>query len=467
MSRWASKKFPPYWAVAFSSYEEVTEFLKEVEIERILRGRPSDGTVSFASLARCLHELGRPDREYRSIHVTGTNGKTTVSRMIAALLRASGLRVGLYTSPHTGHFRERISVDGRSISNQDMVDACNHVKSFMDWKGIALNPFEFLTASAFFAFRAARVEYAVIEVGIGGRQDATNVIAPEVSVITNVDYDHMDLLGEAIEDIAAEKAGIIKPVTPVVCGASDEPALGLMRAQAEGLHAPLLAIGEEYDVADFHQDGFTGLCSLRVGRRVWSGVRLNSPAPFMAVNAAHALAAYDVLRRRGLVADMLEADLRRLFAEMEFSPCCEVLPGSPDVLVDGAHNAPATAALAATLRTTLEGRRAVLVVAIPHDKPYEPMIRHLARIGADRAIFTRGPQESSADPALLARCWRSEARTAAEVVEDPADAFRRAIEAAGSIGAVVATGSVALAGFCRQLRMPVAVAQAAREVPRL
>jgi dihydrofolate synthase/folylpolyglutamate synthase len=330
-----------------------------------------------------------------------------------------------------------------------------------------LSPFEFLTASAFYAFRTARIQYAVIEVGIGGRQDATNVIAPEVSVITNVDYDHMDLLGETIEDIAAQKAGIIKPVTPVVCGASAEPALGLMRAHAAALHAPLLGIGEEYDVADFHQDGFTGLCSLRVSRRVWSGVRLNSPAPFMAVNAAHALAAYDVLRRRGLVADMPETDLRSLFAEMEFSPCCEVLPGSPDVLVDGAHNAPATAALAATLRTTLEGRRPVLVVAIPRDKPYEVMIRHLARIGADRAIFTRSPQESSADPVLLARCWRSEARTAAEVVEDPADAFRRAIEAAGPIGAVVATGTVALAGFCRQLRMPAAVAQAARDVPRL
>jgi dihydrofolate synthase/folylpolyglutamate synthase len=463
MSRWASKNFPPYWAVAFSSYEEVTDFLRDVETECILRGQPSDGTVSFASLARCLHELGRPDREYRSIHVTGTNGKTTVSRMIAGLLRASGLRVGLYTSPHTGHFRERISVDGRPISDQDMVDACNHVKSFMDWKGIALSPFEFLTASAFFAFRAARIQYAVIEVGIGGRQDATNVIAPEVSVITNVDYDHMDLLGETIEDIAAEKAGIIKPVTPVICGTSAEPALSLMRAHAAALHAPLLGIGEEYDLVNFRRDGFTGICSLRVGHRVWSDVRLNSPAPFMAVNAAHALAAYDVLRRRGLVADMPEPNLRRLLAGMEFSPCCEVLPGSPDLLVDGAHNAPATAALAATLRTTLEGRRAVLVIAIPRDKPYGRMIRHLAQVGADRAIFTRYPQEAVVDPSVLARCWRKEAKTAAEVVEDPADAFRRAMEAAGSIGAVVATGSVAFAGFCRQMRMPVIAAHPGKQ----
>ena len=450
MTEWESKKFPPYWAVAFSSYEEVTEFLRELETACILRGQPSDGTVSFGAIARCLHELERPDREYRSIHVTGTNGKTTVSRMIAALLRATGMRVGLYTSPHVGHFRERISVNGQPISTQELVDACNHVKPFMDWKGIVLSPFEFLTAAAFFAFRAARVDYAVIEVGIGGRQDATNVIAPEVSVITNMDYDHTDLLGDTLEEIAQEKAGIIKPVTPVVTGTMSEAPRAVVRSRAAALNAPVLAIGEEYEPLEFRREGFTGVCSVRVGEQVWNDLRLNSPAPFMATNAAQALAAYDVLRRRGLISELREPDLRNLFAGMECSPCCEVTPGAPTLVVDGAHNAPATAGLAAILRSMLEGRRSVLLLSIARDKSYQRMIRHLARVGVDRAILTRCPQDTAVDPAILADLWRREASTAAEVVEDPRAAFQRAVQAAGPTGVVVATGSVEVAGLCRR-----------------
>ncbi len=132
-----------------------------------------------------INAVDRPDRAYRSVHITGTNGKTSVSRMTAALIQASGLKVGLYTSPHLGHFRERISVNGQPLRDQELVDACNQLKPLMDEAGISMSPFEFLTVAAFFAFRAANVDYAVVEVGIGGRADATNVIAPEVSVITN------------------------------------------------------------------------------------------------------------------------------------------------------------------------------------------------------------------------------------------------------------------------------------------
>lgn len=168
-----SQKLPPYWAVPFSSYAEVTDFLGELETTSIQRGRPPDGTVNFGAIAQCLQELGRPDRAYRSVHVTGTNGKTSVSRMTAALLQAGGQRVGLYTSPHLGQFRERICINGQPISEQDLLDACNHLKSLMDCVGVDMSPFEFLTAAAFFAFRSAGVDYAVVEVGIGGRAGAS------------------------------------------------------------------------------------------------------------------------------------------------------------------------------------------------------------------------------------------------------------------------------------------------------
>ncbi len=446
-----SKTFPPSWTVPFSSYAEVTEFLREVEIACILRGRPSDGTVSLGAVSRCLHELKRPDRAYRSIHVTGTNGKTSVSRMIGALLRAGGATVGVYTSPHVLHFRERIAVNGQPIGEDELVDACNHVKAFLDVHGLQLAPFEFLTAAAFFAFRAERVDYAVIEVGIGGRQDATNVIAPELSVITNVEYDHTEMLGETLEQIAAEKAGIIKPLTPVLCGPMPEGPRAVIVSRAAALKAPVLVSGQDYDVREFVRTGYTGVCTLQVGSATVSQVRLTSPAAFMATNASQALMAYDVLRRRGMVPEIDAGAIGSLFEEMELPACCEVLPGTPTILLDSAHNAPAAARLAATLRSTFEGRRSVWLVSIARDKQWEQVLRSLAGAGADRVIVTCYPSDRAVAPELIAARWRAWSSAAAEIVESPDAAFRRAVQAAGPHGVVVVTGSPQLGGYCRPL----------------
>lgn len=445
------KTFPPSWTVPFSSYAEVTDLLREVEVACILRGNPSDGTVNFGAVSRCLHELKRPDRAYRSIHVTGTNGKTTVSRMIGALIRAAGLTVGVYTSPHVLHFRERISINGQPIGEEELVDACNHVKAFLDVRGLQLAPFEFLTAAAFFAFRAAKVDYAVIEVGIGGRQDATNVIAPELSVITNVDYDHTEMLGETLEQIAAEKAGIIKPLTPVLCGPMPDGPRAVIFSRAATLKAPLLVSGQDYDVKEFVRTGYTGRCTLQVGSATYAGVPLTSPAAFMATNASHALMAYDVLRRRDLVPEIDAGEIARLFGEMDLSACCEVLPGTPTIVLDGAHNAPAAARLTAMLRTTFEGRRNVWLLSICRDAQWEQVLRSLAGAAADRLIVTCYPPDRAVDPQMIAERWRAYSSVAAEIVENPDAAFRRAREAAGSNGVVVVTGSPQWGGYCRPL----------------
>jgi dihydrofolate synthase / folylpolyglutamate synthase len=443
--------WPPYLAVPFASYREVAECLRELETASILAGRPSDGTVSLDSMARCLHELGRPDHAYRSIHITGTNGKTTVSRMIAALLQAGGRSVGLFTSAVHGEFRERITLNGRAISEQEFVDACSHVKRFMDWQGVRLTSFEFLSATAFFAFRAARVDYAVIEVGVGGRQDATNVIAPDVALITNVDYDHMDVLGHTLEAIAAEKAGIIKPFTPIVCGTMPDGPRDVVLARAKALQAPVLQIGRDYDVADYRRSDFSGRCNVRVGDRFWSDVPLSSPAGFVATNAAHALAVYEVLSCRGLVPDLDAAMVRAVFQRVDLSHSCEVVPGEPMVLLDGSHNAPAAANLAAVLRHTCEGRRTVLLVSLAADKDYRTMLKHLAEAGVDRAVFTHYPEQGTVEPQHLADGWRPWSQAAAEIVAAPDRAFARARQAAGPRGVVVVTGSTHLAAYCRSL----------------
>lgn len=446
-----SPKFPSYRAVPFSSHKEVTDFLRELETACILRGRPSDGTVSFDAIARCLQELGRPDRSYRSVHVTGTNGKTSVSIMTAALIQTSGMKVGLYTSPHLGHFRERISVNGQPISEQELVNACNQLKSLMDWAGVEMTPFEFLTAAAFFAFRSAKVDYAVVEVGIGGRHDATNVIAPELSVVTTVDYDHMDLLGDTLEQIAAEKSGIIKPMTPVVCGPMQEGPRSVLLSRAAQLEAPVLLYGRDYEATDVGRTGSRSTCALRVGATTYAGVMLSSPAACMTTNAAHALVAYEVLRRRGLVDRLEEPVLRTTFEQVRIPACCEVLTGHPTVVLDGAHNAPSAAHLASTIRSTWEGRRTIVLISLPREKDSDTIIRHLAGAGADRAIFTCYPHDRAAVPQDLADLWRSYTPAAAEIVTDPEAAFHRAVQGAGSHGLVVVTGSVELGGYCRVL----------------
>ncbi len=449
LERGQRARYPAYEAVPFATYDDVCGFLQGLGPTGAGCGYFSEETVSLGAVARCLHELKRPDRAFRSIHVTGTNGKTTVCRMIAALLQAAGATVGLYTSPHVAHFRERVAVNGEPVTEQDLVDACNRVKVFLDWEGVSLTPFEFLTTAAFFAFRAAKVDYAVIEVGIGGRQDATNVLAPEVSVVTNVAHDHMEVLGQTLEAIATEKSGIVKPFTPVVLGPMAPEAQAVFRERAATFQAPVLAFSRDYEVLDAEPAGVRGRCAVRVGGLRWRDIPLRSPAPFAATNAAQALAAYDVLRQRGLAPALGEEVLRTVWGELVLPACCEVIPGTPTVVVDGAHNAPALGHLVPVLRTAFKGRRLVLLLSILIDKEVGPMMRHLLELHADRAVFTRYPSGLTVNPEELAGHWRAGTTAPAEVFDDAGAAFERAVQSAGPDGVVVVTGSTQMGSYCR------------------
>ena len=451
MQRLKSNALPPYLALPFSSLDDVTEFLRQLEVDCIRRGRPSDGTVNIDTFSRCLQLLGRPDRAYRSIHITGTNGKTNVARMIAALIQGHGTKVGLYTSPHIGPFQERMAINGEAIGERKLLEVCNHVKSLMDWTGIEITPFEFLTAAALFAFRLTGVEYAVIEVGIGGRRDATNLISPEVSVITNVAHDHMELLGDTLEKIALEKAGIIKPLTPVVCGPMPAGPLAVVRECVKNLRAPALFFGEDYEIQAFAPAAYGGTCTVRVGPTSWSDIPLSGPAEVMATNAAHALAVYDILRQRGLVSSLDPSAVAGILEQVHVPGCCEVLDGQPTILLDGARNATAAAALVSTLRYAFEGRRIVLLVSVQRGKEYRQIIQQLTRAGVERVIFPQCPSETAEPPDKLADLWRSQSRVAGEIVMDPDAAFYRSLEVAGPAGIVVATGSLELESYYRSL----------------
>jgi dihydrofolate synthase/folylpolyglutamate synthase len=414
--------------------------------------RTSPGRLfTLDRIERCLEALGRPDRAYRTVHVTGTKGKGSTSRLLAALLRRAGLRVGLYTSPHVEHLRERIAVDGSPISDAQLVSAFN-VLAHLDHRLFHdLTVFELLTAAGFWAFREARVDVAVIEVGIGGRLDATNVISPEVCVITTIGFDHMEVLGETLEEIAFEKAGIIKPGVPLVSGVTEAGPGRVIAERAAEMRVPVRRYQRDYEVMAFLRTGYRGVCSLRVGQAVWRHLVLCTPARFMADNAAHALAAFEALVERDLVPRLDEAQVRDAFGATSCPACCEVFPGRPTVVVDGAHNAMAAAALSDVIRTVFEGRDRVLVIGVPRDKDVETIIDRLAECGASRVIFTRYPGVRATPPEDLARAWLARTDMAGHVVEPPHEAFRRAVELARGQGVVIVTGSIHLAGAIRPL----------------
>ncbi len=435
----------------FQSLADVQSLLDSRINYKTDRQAPIARMFALDRMVRCVEALARPDRALRTIHVTGTKGKGSVSRMLAALLRATGAHVGLYTSPHVEHLRERVSADGMPVSDRTLVAAFNELRPHLAGTGEELTHFELFTAAAFCAFRIERVDWAVIEVGIGGRLDATNVILPEVCVITTADYDHMDLLGDTLEQIAFEKAGIIKQKVPVVVGAMGEGPRAVIRSRAAELDAPVLLLGQDYEAHSFARMGYRGICSLRVDRTIWQKIMLNCPASFMATNAAHALAAFQALSQRKLIPGLTEDQVFRTLEAVRLPACCEVFPGRPTVVIDGSHNAMAASSLASTVRTLFEGCNRVLVVGVPRDKEVWKLVTHFAEAGAQRAIFTRYPGIRATPPEELAPLWQQRSAAPAEVIEDPDEAFARGLAIAGEAGVVIVTGSIHLAGVLRPL----------------
>ena len=460
-----SERAPLSLAEPFRSLADVQALLdsrinyeadRQVSVERIF---------TLDRIVHCVAALGRPDRAFRTIHVTGTKGKGSVSRMLAALLRATGARVGLYTSPHIEQLCERIDVDGAPVGERTFLAAFNELRPLLEGAGKELTHFELLTAAAFCAFRAEQVDWAVIEVGIGGRLDATNVILPEVCVITTVDYDHMDLLGDTLEQIAFEKAGIVKPNVPVVVGAMGDGPRTVILARAADLHAPVVLLGRDYEACEFVRTGYRGICSLRVNQTVWRNVMLNCPAAFMATNAAHAMAAFQMLCGQQSIPGLTEDQVLRTLEAVRLPACFEVFTGQPTIVIDGSHNAMAAASLATLVRTLFEGRDRVLVVGIPRDKEVGKLIAHFAECDARRVIFTRYPGVRATPPAELVTLWSRRSAATAEVIEEPDKAFARAVDVAGGEGVVIVTGSIHLAGVLRPLaRTRKAVPELARMV---
>ena len=368
-----------------------------------------------------LAALGNPERRFRAIHVAGTNGKGSTCAMIERVLRASGVRTGLFTSPHLVDFRERIRVSGRWADEGRLFDALERIEALP--AGQDRTFFEVATALGFLAFAEQRVEWAVVEVGLGGRLDTTNVLEPELCVITPVGLDHTEILGDTIEAIAAEKAGIVKPGVTVVIGAGMDPrAREVIASVARERRAPVI----------------------EAERLAPAGGAPGLAGPHQAANARTARAALALLGGFGLAIPPRAVD--EGLAAARWPGRFEAAPDEPRLWWDGAHNPQGLAALAAAWRERGFADPAAVVLAISRDKPIAAVLEALAPLLARATLVaTRSRNERARDPEEIAAAARARG-VRVEVAAGVADASRAALRRAGPEDRVLLTGSLFAVG---------------------
>ncbi|MBI9090895.1 MAG: bifunctional folylpolyglutamate synthase/dihydrofolate synthase [Desulfobacterium sp.] len=403
--------------------------------------------LGLDTTSQILTNLGSPEKKFKSIHIAGTNGKGSIASYIASILRNAGFKTGLYTSPHLIKFNERFVIDGDQVSDDDVVEAYQAVKQ-ADTGERQATFFELATAMAFYLFDRDGVEWAIIETGMGGRLDATNVLSPELSVISNLSIEHTEYLGDTIEAIAMEKGGIIKPGVPVITGATQEQALGVLTDIAADRQAPLHLLGRDFHTRrDGDQTGFT---YSGINREI-TGITTRLPGRHQLDNSALALAAVELLFPAQANQDpaISDAIIRKGMAETQWAGRLEKIMAEPLVVIDGAHNLAAATNLARFFEEEFSDRRLTLVLGILDDKDFEPML-NLLLPWADRVIFTRADNKRSIDPAILEQTAKSLFSKEITVIETVAEAVDHAVKTSSATDAVCIAGSLYVAGEARK-----------------
>ncbi len=404
--------------------------------------------LKLARVADAAARLGNPQCAAPALHVAGTNGKGSTAAMLDAMLRAAGRRVGLYTSPHLVSFRERIAIDGAPISEAEVVDGVARLRRDLD-DARGLTAFEVMTLLAWTTFAARAVEVQVLEVGLGGRLDATNVVVPAVAAITNVGVDHEQYLGDTIAAIAAEKAGIIKPGVAVVSGAVGAAA-DVIAARAAALASPLSVLRRDFAI----EPAADGTLTYRSDASTVSALTVPLLGRHQHANAALALRALELAPALTVPVAALHAGL----ANVRWPGRLQLVRRSPDVLLDGAHNPAGIDVLVEEMRALAAGRPVRVLFGVMRDKAWPLMLRSLARI-ATEIVVTQPRQARSADANQVAVAAPSPVR----VVTDPVVAYEELCARSARDDVVLVTGSLFLVGDLLAALDPALAADAERE----
>ena len=398
-----------------------------------------------------LDYLGNPQDGLKAIHIAGTNGKTSTSRMIERLLRSLDLRTGLYTSPHLVHPRERISIDGEPISVKNFEEVFNQVEPFLEIvdekiPGGSVTFFEVLTAMAFVSFSDTPVDVISLEVGMGGRWDATNVLTPMVSVITPIDLDHQEYLGNTVEKIALEKTGIIKENIPVIVSHQSKDAAKIILAKAMENNSPIMREGIELDVLE-RSVGIGGQ-QLTIANPYGTHSELFLPlfGKHQASNAAVSLTAVEAFLDRQIDHDLVQ----EAFAEFSSPGRLQVLKRNPTIVIDAAHNPAGIKATKQGITESFQFDNLILILAFMGDKDVNQILEELKGF-AQVVILTQTNSARALSVVDLAKKVKniSQFATRIESSDNSSEAIKLAIDIAKDLGnsaGIIALGSVVLAG---------------------
>lgn len=433
-------------------YAGAVKYLLSLGRELAAPTQASAAKFNLENIQILLERLGHPDRAFPSVHIAGTNGKGSTAAFTEAILREAGFRTGLNTSPHLERINERIRIAGSEITDELFAQVFDRVHSVIEEllaeNKLRAHPtyFECVTAIAFEAFAREHVDFAVVEVGLGGRLDATNVLTPVASCITRIDFDHENFLGHSLREIAGEKAGILKQGTPAVLAGQADEALQVLHARAAELHCPLLETPEAFALENVtSEDGvFRAIAVERSsGERFALAPRL--AARFQLQNALNALGIARILQGREY--RILNAEIERGIATAEWPGRIERLQRNPDVYLDGAHNPGSARELARFVEENFRGKRVVLIFAAMRDKAVDEVAGLLFPL-AEEVIFTEAatPRAISATQ-LQEMAAHHAAKTRA--IPSAEEAVKTALAEAKPGDAIFVTGSLYLVGQVR------------------
>jgi dihydrofolate synthase/folylpolyglutamate synthase len=429
------------------TYQEALDYIYSfIDQEKLQPDKYSPRRFDLTNMHALMGMLGDPHSRLRAVHVAGTKGKGSTCAMITSVLQAAGYQVGLFTQPHLHTFRERIQIDGHPMSEEEMVALLEKQKPSIE-KLPDPSTFEIMTALAFQYFAEQEVDFAVIETGLGGRLDTTNVLDPLVAAITSISYDHTYILGNTLEKIAGEKAGIIKEGKPVVCAPQQPEALEVIIETCRARNAPIVLLGEDWlwerTEANMEGQGLRVTCQMAdaeglMSRGATEGFWVPFLGPYQLVNATTAIATLDQLYRQGVQISLEQ--VTEGLKTARWPGRLEILSRSPLLIVDGAHNVDSMRRMTRTLVEDLSFDRLIVVAGFSADKDITGMMDELSST-ADELVLTKSIHPRSADPEQVAQRY-GDTSVHVTTIEDVPAALWFALEEARAEDLVCVTGSL-------------------------
>ncbi|MBX3387503.1 MAG: bifunctional folylpolyglutamate synthase/dihydrofolate synthase [Phycisphaeraceae bacterium] len=449
---------PARAALDLSNFDAVSRWLLDrTDFERIPATRATADLLKLDRMSALLQALDDPHTAVKTVHVAGTKGKGSVCEMTAASLEACGYTVGIYTSPHILTPRERIRINRKPVTEAEFTGLAQRVERALatidlaPFDGEEPTYFELVTAMGFLHFAEQAVDAAVIEVGLGGRLDSTNLVRPEVVAITSLSLDHTQILGDTLAQIAREKAGIFKPGVPAITCPQEPEAMEVLRAVAAEVDCPLLILGEHIEFSRRFENsqphGPRMRVSLTTARNTYEHLPVPLPGDHQAVNCGLALAVLDRLSERGFVCP--ESRVTSGLASVSLPGRTELAWRQPRVILDGAHNVDSIRALLRTLGTYVTYDSLIIIFGCAADKDVDGMLKELA-LGADKVIFTRSAANArAADPRDLARRFAEHSGKTPQSAPTLPEALAIAQRAVGRDDLLCITGSFYLVGAAK------------------